>query len=508
MLSAITLMQFMQGDTRYSALPLGMLSMMGTDFTKQKPCVLIYSQGPCTDRFDCVWTAKETRQTVGLMGDTVQVNRKEYCEDRRMAEMSDAERRQREERNRHPPHEAASERPSLSTHGLQLAADIQPAADTDTSRNPFEGKATIDAQLAPVKSDLNIKDPTPEDEPDDRFNDELDRRTQGRLDPVAASEIFDPAALTTGQKAGNPARLPAAGASMELAPRRQGDGGGGGSADGGSVGGGGSDAEPGESVDAGRKAQRGWGSRHLGLLLDGPLDHEEAQECQTASGLCGPARLQRDAPPRERTEETLTDPKDMAGVRSGPVTGDDVGGGPPTGIATPIRARHPRWNDPETVWAARRYVPPPEPLIRAPRGAAGTVLPVRAPRLPGTAESTKQNEEAMLAADNGLARLTGQDRSSKASAGGLSPVQHRVPPPRQTVSKEAAPEYVSGPSGSVLPRLEFKPLVRLREALPQEQKLHGPWLALAANGTAAAADFSAVAEPSDAELIRWLATGE
>ena len=83
-LSAITLVQAMQGDARYQMLPLGIQSLMGMDWTKQKPCVLHYSRGPCNARLDCEWIVKEEKLTISTGYKTVV---EEWCQER-MAQLS------------------------------------------------------------------------------------------------------------------------------------------------------------------------------------------------------------------------------------------------------------------------------------------------------------------------------------------------------------------------------------------------------------------------------------
>ena len=107
-LSAITLMQAVGGQGRYSAVPLGVLSLMGTDFTKEKPCRELYHEGTCDARLDCVWRVLDNEVSTGLMGDKVQVHRVEFCEERTRSEITEGERAALQRRNVDPPKEPPS----------------------------------------------------------------------------------------------------------------------------------------------------------------------------------------------------------------------------------------------------------------------------------------------------------------------------------------------------------------------------------------------------------------
>lgn len=525
-LSAITLMQTIGGESRYLAVPLGILSLMGTDFTKQKACVEIFYRGPCDDRLDCVWRVVDTEVSIGLMGDKIQRNRREWCEERvsnavgNAAELTETERRAQQSRNVAPPPEPTSER----VYNSNFAGYFEPHGS--------EGGI-------PPKGD-------------EVFNERLGRMTDGGPDPFARAQIFDPAALDTGDSAGNPTRQPCRTAENaehpgELEPRN-GEGG---------IGfeGGASrrnavqawgvgataakaaglaqrgenavqgrdrlfktrseDQQPSDQTVAGqqqllphqgrateddgasagwttkgagsrqrdtrlRGSERGWTAGHMDWLLGSSLDHASCAECigdgmMGNTELCAPCRAMRDTPSTDGDETPLTSSEDDAAVRSGAPRGDDRGGGPPTGFSTPLVNRYPAWNDPQTGWAARRFVPTKTP----PRFRLPVASP-SPPKLPTSPEQRKQSEDMALGIDNAVARLTGQDRSSKASAGGLNPIRNRVPPPKSSVSGH---NLLALPSAGV---------------------------AIGASGDGAETASTGWVPPrgSQQDTIRWLASGE
>ena len=77
-LSTIVAMQLLQGESRYMMVPLLVLSLMGTDFTKQRPCTSIDKRNPCEMRRDCCWRTKYTK-IEKMLGPVWK--KKEWCDD-------------------------------------------------------------------------------------------------------------------------------------------------------------------------------------------------------------------------------------------------------------------------------------------------------------------------------------------------------------------------------------------------------------------------------------------
>ena len=77
-LSTIVAMQLLQGESRYMMVPLLVLSLMGTDFTKQRPCTSIDTRNPCEMRRDCCWRTKYTK-IEKMLGPVWK--KKEWCDD-------------------------------------------------------------------------------------------------------------------------------------------------------------------------------------------------------------------------------------------------------------------------------------------------------------------------------------------------------------------------------------------------------------------------------------------
>ena len=77
-LSTIVAMQLLQGESRYMMVPLLVLSLMGTDFSKQRPCESIDTRNPCEMRRDCCWQTKYTK-IEKMLGPVWK--RSEWCEE-------------------------------------------------------------------------------------------------------------------------------------------------------------------------------------------------------------------------------------------------------------------------------------------------------------------------------------------------------------------------------------------------------------------------------------------